>query len=165
MHVNYDALRLTAVILVVVLLFGSRMSKGSPRETADGIAFPMKPLVAFARVTSMILYLIFLGFIAFNRGQHVPPWFFLVFVVAIGFGLLQYPGTIVLGAQEISQTFWFLKPKRIGYTEVMTIQRMQAGGAVRVLGDNRVVITHTNNHSASLIFQQEIARRTGKVVQ
>jgi hypothetical protein len=30
---------------------------------------------------------------------------------------------------------------------------------IRVLGDNRVSITHTWNHSASERFQQEIARR------
>ena len=32
----------------------------------------------------------------------------------------------------------------------------------RVLGDNRVKITHTSNHCAAVEFQQEIERRTGK---
>jgi hypothetical protein len=35
---------------------------------------------------------------------------------------------------------------------------------IQVLGDNRVRITHTSNHSASAEFRQEIERRTGKRV-
>ncbi len=46
----------------------------------------------------------------------------------------------------------------------MAIQAMQSGRMTRVLGDNRVKITHTSNHCAAVEFQQEIERRTGKRV-
>jgi hypothetical protein len=41
---------------------------------------------------------------------------------------------------------------------------MQGGRMTSVLGDNRVKITHTSNHSAATEFQQELERRTGKRV-
>jgi hypothetical protein len=36
------------------------------------------------------------------------------------------------------------------------------GDATRVVGDNRVTITHSSNHCAATEFQQEMERRTGK---
>jgi IS5 family transposase len=74
------------------------------------------------------------------------------------------PGTITLTPTAITQNFWFQPSKAIQYNEVMAIQAMQGGRMTRVLGDNRVRITHTSNHCAATEFQQEIARRTGKRV-
>jgi hypothetical protein len=164
MPINMDAVRIAALVLIVGLLYGSRLTTGNARQTSAGLVFAMKPLVVFSRITAMIIYLGFFGYIAVVSGRSVPPWFYLVFAVAIGLGLLQYPGTITLGPEAITQTFWFLKAKRIAYPEVMTIQKLSASGAVRVLGDNRTAITHTNNHSASLAFQAELERLTGKKI-
>jgi hypothetical protein len=44
----------------------------------------------------------------------------------------------------------------------MAIQPMQGGNIIRVLGDNRVTITHNSAHSAAAQFLQELERRTGK---
>jgi hypothetical protein len=44
----------------------------------------------------------------------------------------------------------------------MSIQMVGAGRMTRVLGDNRVSITHTWNHSGATEFVKELERRTGK---
>ena len=80
------------------------------------------------------------------------------------FGVYQLPGTIVLTPTAVVQRFWLRAQKTIAYGEVMVIQAVQAGRITRVLGDNRVTITHTYNHSAAAEFREEIARRTGKQV-
>jgi hypothetical protein len=88
----------------------------------------------------------------------------LLFIAAIAVGLMQMPGTITLTPTAITQRFWFQPSKAIQYNEVMTIQAMQGGRMTRVLGDNRVKITHTSNHCAAIEFQREIESRTGKRV-
>ena len=85
-----------------------------------------------------------------------------LFIAAIAIGVMQMPGTITLTPTAVTQRFWFQPSKAIQYNEVMAIQAMQGGRMTRVLGDNRVKITHTSNHCAAAEFQQEIERRTGK---
>jgi hypothetical protein len=74
------------------------------------------------------------------------------------------PGTIALTPTAVMQRFWFRPSKQIQYNEVMAVQSAQGGRITRVLGDNRVQISHTSNHSAAAEFQQELERRTGKRV-
>jgi hypothetical protein len=62
------------------------------------------------------------------------------------------------------QHFWLRKTKAMRYDEVTSAQIIGAGRMTRVLGDNRVSITHTWNHSASDEFRKELERRTGKRV-
>ena len=162
MHLDTGAVRITAVVVVFALLYGSRLTKGSVKETSEGLVFAMKPFVIVARVATFLLYLGFFGHTLLSQAQSVPIWFPLVFIVAVVFILIQLPGTIMLGPDAVTQRFWLLKTKRIGYAEVMTIQASSAGRAIRVLGDNRTVITHTNNHSAAETFRAELERRTGK---
>lgn len=157
-----SSIRIAAVVAVFALLYGSRLTKGSAKQTPDGLVFAMKPFVIVARVATLLLYLGFFGHTLLTQAHAVPVWFPLVFIVAVAFILIQLPGTIVLGADAITQRFWLLKAKRIVYTEVMTIQAFSAGRAIRVLGDNRVIITHTSNHSAQEAFLGELERRTGK---
>jgi hypothetical protein len=92
-----------------------------------------------------------------------PPKFLPVLIVALAALILsQMPGTIVLTPNGLVQRFWLRSSKAIAYSEVMSIQAIGAGRMVRVLGDNRVSITHTWNHSASAEFVAELERRTGK---
>ncbi len=162
MHLDAGTVRIIAVVVVFALLYGSRLSKGTAKQTPEGLVFAMKPFVIVARVATLLLYLGFFGHAILSQAHAIPVWFPLVFLVAVAFILLQLPGTIVLGAEAVTQRFWLLKSKRIGYAEVMSIQAFSAGRAIRVVGDNRVVITHTNNHSASEVFRAEIERRTEK---
>ena len=162
---QFNAVRVAAILAVLVLLYGSRLTKGSAKQTPEGLSFAMKPVVVGARVAALIFYVGFFGYTLATHRQHVPMWFPAFFLIAIGFILLQLPGTIVLGPDAVTQRFWFLKQRVIGYSEVMTIQAFAAGRAVRVLGDNRVVITHTNNHSAADRFRSELEQRTGKSMQ
>jgi hypothetical protein len=74
------------------------------------------------------------------------------------------PGTIALTPTAVIQRFWFRPSKTIQYNEVMAIQSAQSGRITRVLGDNRVGITHTSNHCAAEEFRKELERRTGKRV-
>jgi hypothetical protein len=87
-----------------------------------------------------------------------------LFVAAIVVVVLQMPGTITLAPAAITQRFWFRPSKTIQYNEVMAIQAAPGSRSTRVLGDNRVNIAHTINHSAAKEFQQEMERRTGKRV-
>jgi hypothetical protein len=164
MHLDPRMLRAVAIGLAILLLYGSRLTKGSLVETAEGLAFPIKPLFAWSRAIALPAYLLFFIYIMTIQKQPVPWWMALLFVAAIAVGLMQMPGTITLTPIAITQRFWFQPSKTIQYTEVMAIQAMQGGRMTRVLGDNRVKITHTSNHCAALEFQHEIERRTGKRV-
>ena len=164
MHMDPKTIRIAALVVVFVLLYGSRATKGAARETPAGLEFGLKPMVIAARLGALVLYAGFLAYTVHTALRPIPTWFYLVFVVAIGVILVQLPGTILLGPQEISQRFWFMKTKVIAYGEVMAMQVVSAGRALRVMGDNRVVITHTMNHAESAVFQTEMARRTGKRV-
>jgi hypothetical protein len=97
------------------------------------------------------------------KTSQQPPKFLPLLIVALAALILsQMPGTIVLTPGGLIQRFWLRPSKAISYPEVMSIQMIGAGRMVRVLGDNRVSITHTWNHSASAEFVAELERRTGK---
>src|SRR5580692_7692531 len=164
MHFDTRLLRAGAVALAIVLLYGSRLSTGTVRETAEGLAFRIKPLFAWSRAIALPAYILFFIYIMTIQKQPVPWWMALLFVAAIAVGLMQMPGTITLTPMAVTQRFWFQPSKTIQYNEVMAIHAMQGGRMTRVLGDNRVKITHTSNHCAALEFQQELERRTGKRV-
>ena len=95
--------------------------------------------------------------------KHPITWpIALLLVAVIAIGVMQMPGTITLTPMAVTQRFWLQPSKSIQYNEVMAIQAMQGGRMTRVLGDNRVKITHTSNHCAAEEFQKELERRTGK---
>jgi hypothetical protein len=164
MHLDPHIVRVVAIALAILLLYGSRLTKGSVTQTPDGPAFRIKPIFAWSRAIALPAYVLFFIYIAITQKQPVPWWMALLFIAAIVLGVMQMPGTITLTPTAITQRFWFQPSKTIQYNEVMAIQAMQAGRMTSVLGDNRVKITHTSNHSAALEFQQEIERRTGKRV-
>ena len=79
------------------------------------------------------------------------------------FALFQVPGTIYLTPTAVEQRFWFRAGKVIPYADIMTVYAAARGGSItRVLGSNRVTITHGFNHSASAEFRAELSRRSGK---
>jgi len=164
MHLDPRTLRAIAVGLVILLLYGSRLTKGSVVQTPEGLAFPIKPLFAWSRAIALPAYILFFVYIMTIQKHSVPWWMALLFIAAIAVGLMQMPGTITLTPTAITQRFWFQPSKTIQYNEVMAIQAMQGGRMTRVLGDNRVKITHTSNHCAAIEFQREIESRTGKRV-
>jgi hypothetical protein len=79
-------------------------------------------------------------------------------------GAFQLPGTIVLTPEAVVQRFWLRASKVIPYREIMTIYAGRTGNVTRVLGSNRITITHTFNHSGSAEFRTELSRRSGKSV-
>ena len=164
MHFDPRILRAVAVGTAVLLLYGSRLTKGSVAQTPEGLVFRIKPLFAWARAIALPAYVLFFIYMMSTQKQPVPWWMALLFIAAIALGLMQMPGTITLTPTEITQRFWFQPSKTIRYNEVMAIQAMQGGRMTRVLGDNRVRITHTSNHCAAAEFQWEIESRTGKRV-
>jgi hypothetical protein len=164
MHFDPRLLRAVAVGIAVLLLYGSRLTKGSVAQTPEGLVFRIKPLFAWARAIALPAYVLFFIYMMSTQKQPVPWWMALLFIAAIGLGLMQMPGTITLTPTAITQRFWFQPSKTIQYTEIMAIQAMQGGRMTRVLGDNRVKITHTSNHCAAAEFQREIESRTGKRV-
>jgi hypothetical protein len=161
-HLDPRILRAVAVGLAVLLLYGSRLTKGSVVQTPEGLVFRIKPLFAWARAIALPAYILFFVYMMSVQGQPVPWWMALLFIAAIVVGVMQMPGTITLTPTAITQRFWVQPSKAIQYNEVMTIQAMQGGRMTRVLGDNRVKITHTSNHCAAEEFQKEIQSRTGK---
>jgi hypothetical protein len=164
MHLDPRMLRAVAIGLAILLLYGSRLIKGSVVQTAEGLAFRIKPLFAWSRAIALPAYILFVLYVMTIQKQPVPWWMALLFLAAIAVGVMQMPGTITLTPMAITQNFWFQPSKAIQYSEVMAIQAMQGGRMTSVLGDNRVKITHTSNHCAALEFQHEIERRTGKRV-
>jgi hypothetical protein len=164
MHLDPRMLRAIAVGVALLLLYGSRLTKGSLVQMPDGLVFRIKPLFAWARAIALPAYILFFVYMMSTQKQPVPWWMAILFLAAIAVGVMQMPGTITLNPTAVTQRFWFQPSKAIQYNEVMAIQSMQGGRMTRVLGDNRVKITHTSNHCAAMEFQQEIERRTGKRV-
>lgn len=164
MHLDPGVLRALAIALLIVLLYGSRMTKGRAQETPAGLKFSIKPLFAWSRAIALPAYILFFIYMLTVQKQQVPWWMVLLLLAAIGIGVLQMPGTILLTPSSITQRFWLQPSKAIPYSEVVSLQGMQGGRMTRVVGDKRVVITHTSNHCAAAEFQQEIERRTGKRV-
>jgi hypothetical protein len=164
MHFDPGLLRALAIGLIILMLYGSRLTKGTVKQTAEGLAFTIKPLFAWSRAIALPAYILFFVYMLTSQKRAVPWWMALLFLAAIGIGVLQMPGTIVLTPTAVTQRFWLQPFRAIQYGEVMAIQAMQGGRMIQVLGDNRVKITHTSNHSASAEFRQEIERRTGKRV-
>jgi hypothetical protein len=162
MHPDLTTLRAIAIGLFLLFLYGSRLTKGSVVQTADGLAFRLKPLFAWAGAIALLAYILFFIYFVAVQKQPVTWWIALLFVAAITVWVMQMPGTITLTPMAITQRYWFQPSKAIQYNEVMAIQAMQGGRMTRVLGDNRIKITHTSNHCAAMEFQQELEHRTGK---
>jgi hypothetical protein len=161
MHLNPQILRVAAIVMVFLLLYGSRLSKGSVRQTSEGLAFRIKPLFAWSRAIAFPAYILFFVYMMVAQKQPVSWWMALLFLAAIALGVMQMPGTITLTPVAITQRFWLQPSKTILYSQVTAIQAMQGGRMTRVVGGSRT-ITHTSNHCAAIEFQQELERRTGK---
>jgi hypothetical protein len=140
------------------------MTKGSVTKTPKGLVFGIKPLIAWTRIVILPILIFFVVYVMTTHIHTAPWWLYLAFFAAIAFILAQTPGIITLTPTAITQRFWFRPSKTIQYNEIMAIQAAQGGRITRVLGDNRVRITHTSNHCAAEEFRQELERRTGKRV-
>jgi hypothetical protein len=162
MHLDPSTLRAIALGVVLLIIFGSRLTTGSSRQTPEGLVFGIKPLIAWTRIIILPALMALVVYSWTIRKQPVAWWLPVLFFAAMVFLIMQMPGTITLTPTAITQRYWFLPSKTIQYNEVMAIQAAAAGRLTRVLGDNRVKITHTQNHSAATEFRQELERRTGK---
>jgi hypothetical protein len=165
MHIDPQLLRTVAFCVILLVIFGSRFTTGSARQSPEGLVFGIKPVIAWTRAIFLpALILFFLYAAVSNHRNSVPWWVVLFFVAAVAGIVIQMPGTITLTPTVITQRFWFRPSKTIQYNEIMAIQAASGSRSTHVLGDNRVRITHTLNHSAAKEFQQELERRTGKRV-
>jgi hypothetical protein len=162
MHLDPSLLRAVSLALILVIVFGSRFTKGSVTQTPDGPVFGIKPIILWTRIVILPALIALVVYSWMTIKQSPPIWVPVLFLAAVIFLLIQMPGTIALTPTAITQRFWFRPSKSIQYNEVMAIQAGPASRFIRVLGDNRVKITHTSNHCAAQEFQQEIERRTGK---
>jgi hypothetical protein len=165
MHIDPQLLRTVAFCVIVLAIFGSRFTSGSVRQTSEGLVFGIKPVIAWTRAILLPAFVLFFLYAAITTHRNpVPLWVSLLFFAAIGVIVMQMPGTITLTPTAVTQRFWFRPSKAIQYNEVMAIQAAPGSRSTHVLGDNRVRITHTLNHSAAKEFQQELEHRTGKRV-
>jgi hypothetical protein len=157
-------LQLVTLAALFALIYAGRLSKGSPRQTKEGLAFPLKPLVLWSRALVLPLYFVLILWPLEKSHHQVPFWLPLLFLGLLLLVVSQMPGTITFTPTGLVQRFWLRKSKAMRYDEVMSAQAIGAGKMTRVVGDNRVSITHTWNHSASEQFRKELERRTGKRV-
>ena len=164
MHTDLHTLQIAAMAVVFALIFSGRLVKGHPRQTPDGLVFSLKPLVVFSRAIALPLYFFLFAYPLWISRQSIPAWLLILLLVAVLFGLYQFPGTIVLTPTAIIQRFWFRAQKIITYPEIMTVAAARGGAVTTVLGDNRVTITHTFNHAGSAEFRTDLARLSGKPV-
>jgi hypothetical protein len=155
-------LQILTLFALFALIYAGRFIKGSPKETSEGLAFPLKPLVLWSRAIVLPIYFGLLIWPLWKTHQHIPIWFPLFFAALFALVISQMPGTIVFTPTGLVQHFWLRKDKSMGYDEIMSAQIIGAGRMTRVLGDNRTTITHTWNHSGADQFRKEIERRTGK---
>ena len=164
MHLDLHTLQIAAMIAVFALLFAGRATRGRARRTPAGLVFPLKPLVVFSRAVALPLYFLLFAYPLWISRQSIPAWLLLLLFVALIFGLYQLPGTIVLAPAALTQRFWLRASKSIPYTEILGVAAARTGDVTRVLGSNRVAITHTFNHSAAREFRAELGRLSGKQI-
>jgi hypothetical protein len=164
MHLDPVVLRTISLVVIFLVVFGSRFTKGSVTQTPEGLVFGIKPIIAWTRIVILPALILLVVYFWTTGKQPLPWWLPVLFFAAIIFIIMQMPGTITLTPAAVTQRFWFQPSKTIQYNEVMAIQAIQGGRMTRVLGDNRVKITHTSNHCAAEEFRQELERRTGKRV-
>lgn len=165
MHIDPSLLRTVFLCLIFLVFFGSRFTTGSARQGPEGLAFGIKPVIAWTRAIFLPAFILFFLYAAaINHRNSVPWWVTLFFIAAAVVIVMQMPGTITLTPNAVTQRFWFRPAKIIQYNEIMAIQAAPGSRSTHVLGDNRIKITHTLNHSAAKEFQQELERRTGKRV-
>ncbi len=164
MHIDLHTLQIAAMAIVFALIFSARLVKGHPRQTPVGLAFPLKPLVVFSRAFALPLYFLLFAYPLWISRQSIPPWLLILMLVAVLFGLYQYPGTIVLTPTSVLQRFWFRAQKSITYPEIMTVSAARSGAVTTIFGDNRTTIAHTFNHAGSAEFRAELARLSGKQI-
>jgi hypothetical protein len=141
------------------------MTRGTATETSDGLKFAMKPVLSVMRLLFLPIYLGIIFYPVITHHNNMPPWVPVILVLLLFFVLYQSPGTILLAPTAVVQRFWLRADKVIHYPEVMAIQLVQGGRHTRVLGDNRVTITHTSGHSDAPRFRTELERRTNKTIQ
>ena len=162
MHLDLRTLQIAAMVVVFALIYVARATKGRARQTPGGIAFPLKPLVIISRAIALPLYFLLFAYPLWISRQSIPAWLLVLIFVVTLFALFQLPGTIVLTPTAILQRFWLRSSKTIPYPEIIGIAASPTGSVTRVLGANRVAITHTFNHSASADFRTDLARLSGK---
>lgn len=160
---NLHTLQMLSLVGIGVLLFASRTARGRAHPVqGGGIAFPLKPMVVWSRALALAAYCGLFAYPLWISQRSIPAWLLLLLFAATMFGLYQLPGTIVLTDTAVTQRFWLRNAKQIPYADVMAAQLLLGGRQTRVLGSNRVTITHTYNHSAAAEFQRELEQRTGK---
>jgi hypothetical protein len=153
--------QMLALVAVFLAVYSGRVVRGSAKETAEGIEFGMKPMVTYARLLALPIYFVALFYPLWTQ-HKLPVWVPVLIVALAALILFQMPGTIVLTPDAVIQKFWLRGTKRIQYNEVMAMQASGGGRMTRVLGDNRVNITHTWNHADTDRFREEITKRTGR---
>jgi hypothetical protein len=162
-HLDAQTVRTIFLVLLVIVIFGTRITKGTAKETPEGLTFSVKPAVTLTRYLILPLYLVLIFYPVLTHQRNMPISVPIILVLVLGFLLYQMPGTIVLTANAIVQHFWLRADKTIQYPEVMAIEAATQG-RTRVLGDNRTTITHTISHSDSARFRAELAQRTNKTL-
>jgi hypothetical protein len=150
------------IFLALAIIFGSRFITGKPKAVADGLAFPIKPLLFWARLLLIPAYIFGIWTMTHTEGRTLPWWAGALFLALIVSIVIRLPGTITLTPTAIRQTFWLLPSKQIAYPDVMALQSYAGARMLRVMGNNRTTITHTQNHSAPEQFRTEIESHTGK---
>jgi hypothetical protein len=164
MPLDPNLLRTLVIVLFFAALFAGKIAKGKARQTPEGLTFPMKPVFTAMRFLALPLYYAFF-FYWYWQAHHVVSWpMTILFVLVMALMATQSPGTIVLTPTAIVQHYWLLKDKVIPYADIMALQKTSAGRSIAILGDNRVRIIHTSNHSDQAGFEQAIEQRTGKKV-
>ena len=163
-HLSAQNVRAIFIVFLVLFLFATRISKGTAKETPEGLTFGMKPAVIWTRLLFLPIYLGVLFYPILTHQRNMPLWVPIFLVLVLAFVLYQMPGTIVLTSNAIVQHYWLRADKTIQYPEVMAIQATRAGRQTRVLGDNRTIITHTLDHADTARFRSELEQRTNKTL-
>jgi hypothetical protein len=162
-HLDAQTVRTIFVVFLVLFILATRMTKGTAKETPEGLEFGMKPAVILMRLLILPIYLGVILYPVLTHQRNMPIWVPIFLVLILALVLYRMPGTIVLTNSAITQHFWLRADKTIQYPEVMAFQAAQAG-RTRVLGDNRTTITHTPDHADAPRFRTELAQRTNKTL-
>src|ERR1700709_869295 len=99
-------LQLITLAALFALIYAGRFMKGRPKETSDGLAFPLKPLVLWSRAIVLPIYFVLLIWPLWKMHQHIPIWFPIMFLALFALVLFQMPGTIVFTPTALVQRFW-----------------------------------------------------------
>ena len=74
-HLDAQVVRtIFLVFLIIIFILGTRMTKGTAKQTPEGLTFSVKPAVTWTRYLFLPLYLALMFYPVLTHQHNMPIW-------------------------------------------------------------------------------------------